>query len=51
MPTRNMSSKRGPLRPIGVLAPPESNTLVHSQWETHLDGQDKSSLQLGGGAL
>ena len=28
-----------------------SHTLVHSSWKTHLDGQDKSSLQLGGGVL
>ena len=28
-----------------------SHTLVHSPWETHPDGQDKLSLQLGGGAL
>ena len=26
-------------------------TLVHSPWETHLDGQDKLTLQLRGGAL
>ena len=28
-----------------------SHTLVHSPWETHLDDQNKSSLQLGSGAL
>ena len=28
-----------------------SHTLVHSPWETHLDGQDKPSLQLRGGTL
>ena len=28
-----------------------SHTLVNSPWETHPDGQDKSSLQLGGDAL
>ena len=28
-----------------------SHALVYSQWETHPDGQDKSSLQLGGGTL
>ena len=28
-----------------------SHTLMHSPWETHPDGQDKSSLQLGGSAL
>ena len=27
-----------------------SHTLVHSPWESHRKGQDKSSLQLGGGA-
>ena len=27
-----------------------SHTPVHSPWETHSDDQDKSSLQLGGGA-
>ena len=26
-------------------------TLVHLPWETHPDGQDKSSFQLGGSAL
>ena len=28
-----------------------SHTLMHSSWETHLDGQNKLSLQLGGSAL
>ena len=28
-----------------------SHILVHKAWENHLDGQDKSSLQLGGSAL
>ena len=28
-----------------------SNTLVHSPWETHPKGQDKSSFQLGVGTL
>ena len=28
-----------------------SHALVHLPWETHLDNQDKPSLQLGGGAL
>ena len=31
--------------------PYASYTLMESPWETHPDGQDKSSLQVEGGAL